>query len=241
MLEDEPREPGQSPELVGQSPELVTELDLPDLPGCPHGRTDTPFPPPLATYVRDLTEADLDAPPTVVPPRAIMRIHASHHALARCLATGMRPAQAALVTGYSPGRISSLKNDPAFTALVEDYRQEAKSVFADLAERMHDLSLDAVEILQERLHGDPESFSIPALLDMVKTFADRTGHGPGQELHIKTDKDFVDRPPRETFEEWSARRATELKPRPREIEGSIKGDAGSVPLNGTVLPPRRLN
>lgn len=220
---------------------LVTELELPELPA--HGRADTPFPPPLATYVRDLTEADINAPRTAVPPRALMRIHASHHALARCIATGMKPAQAALVTGYSPGRISALQHDPAFTALVADYQLESKSVFADLAERMHDLSLDAVEILQERLHEDPASFSIPALLDMVKAFADRTGHGPGQELHIKTDRDYVDRPPRETFEEWSARRSAELRPRPREINSTrLSTDEPSpIPVNGTVLPPRRLN
>jgi len=211
---------------------LVTELELPEL--LAHGRADTPFPAPLATYARDLTEADLEAPKPMVPPRSLMRIHASHHALARCLATGMRPAQAALVTGYSPGRISALRNDPAFTALVADYQQESKSVFADLAERMHELSLDAIEVLHERLHEDPASFGVPALLDMVKAFADRTGHGPGQEIHVKADRDLVDRPPRETFEEWSARRAQELRPRPPE-------KTATAILEGDVLPPKRLN
>src|SRR5262245_9061446 len=92
-----------------------------------------------AEYVRDLTEADMVAM-TVLPrattPKSLARIHASHHSLARCLASGMKPAQAALVTGYAPNRISILCNDPAFKALVEDYRSEAKSIFADLAERM---------------------------------------------------------------------------------------------------------
>jgi hypothetical protein len=162
-------------------------------------------------YERDLTEADLAAPRGPAPPRSLTRIHASHHSLAKCLAAGMRPMQAALVTGYSPGRISQLSKDPAFTALMADYQSEAKSIFADLAERMNDMSLDAIEILHERLQDAPEMFSIPMLLDVVKAFADRTGHGPGQEVKLTLDRDLIDRPPRETYEEWTARRARELE------------------------------
>jgi hypothetical protein len=134
----------------------------------------------------------------------------------------MRGPQAALVTGYSPGRISQLDKDPAFTALVEDYRQESKSVFADMAERMSNLSLDALELIQERLQDTPETFTVPVLLDMVKAFADRTGFGPGQEVHLKVDKDFIDRPPRETAEEWAARRQRELEGPTGEAPDSIK-------------------
>jgi ATP sulfurylase len=122
----------------------------------------------------------------------------------------MKQSQAALVTGYSANRISILLDDPAFSALVEDYRTEAKAAFADLAERMNNMSLDAIELLQERLHDNPEIFSIPMLLDVVKAFADRTGHGPGQEVHLKMDQNFIDRPPRENFDEWKERRAREL-------------------------------
>src|SRR5215475_5111853 len=105
----------------------------------------------FAQYERDLTEADLAAlaaaPPG--PLKSITRIRASHHSLARCLAAGMKSSQAGLVTGYTTVRIHQLEGDPAFQALVADYRAEAKSVFADMAERMNDLSLDALELLQE--------------------------------------------------------------------------------------------
>jgi hypothetical protein len=165
-----------------------------------------------AEYSRDLTKADIAALSANrgIKPKSLVRIHASHHSLARCLASGMKQSQAALVTGYAQGRISILMADPAFQALVEDYKAEAKSIFADLAERMNDMSLDAIELLQERLNDSPESFSIPVLLDVVKTFADRTGHGPGQEVTLKVDRDLIDRPPRETFDEWEARRVKEL-------------------------------
>jgi hypothetical protein len=139
-----------------------------------------------------------------------MRIHASHHALARCLAAGMKPLQAALVTGYSPGRINQLANDPAFSALVADYQLEAKSIFADMGERLNNMTLDALEMLQERMHDAPETITVPMLLDIVKAGADRTGFGPGQEVHLKVAQDFIDRPPRETADEWKARRTKEL-------------------------------
>ena len=163
-------------------------------------------------HARDLSEADMAAlaAPRGSRPKSLVRIHSSHHSLAKCLATGMKQSQAALVTGYSANRISILLDDPAFSALVEDYRTEAKAAFADLAERMNNMSLDAIELLQERLHDNPETFSIPVLLDVVKAFADRTGHGPGQEVHLKMDQNFIDRPPRENFDEWKERRAREL-------------------------------
>lgn len=210
---------------AGQDPDhatsLVEELTLDVGEAAPRPRPDTLERPHIngrlpaehhVAYERDLLPADLEALklPRGTAPRSLVRIHASHHSLARCLAAGMRPMQASLVTGYSPGRISALSNDPAFSALVEDYRQEAKSVFADMGERLADFSMDALEILHERLHDSPETFTIPMLLDVVKTGADRTGFGPGQEVHLKVDRDFIDRPPRETHEEWQARRAREL-------------------------------
>src|SRR5262245_44687461 len=176
------------------------------------------------SYERDLTEADIAAlsQPRGVRPKSLVRIHASHHSLARCLATGMRPQQAALVTGYSPGRISQLQNDPSFNDLVAEYRSEAKSIFADLAERMNDLSLDAIEHLQERLHESPETFTVDMLLDMVKAFADRTGHGPNQEVTLKVDRDFIDRPPRETFDEWQERRTREIEGPPDSLGSTTR-------------------
>lgn len=190
--------------------DILTELDL-----SPRGAN--PLDAPRADYVafsRDLTEADIAAlsAPQGVRPKSLVRIHASHHSLARCLASGMRPAQAGLVTGYSSSRISILQNDPAFCGLVEDYRNEAKAAFADLAERMSDLSLDAIEILQERLHDNPEQFTVGTLLDVVRAFADRTGHGPNSKVDLQVSNTMIDRPPRENFEEWQERRERELAP-----------------------------
>lgn len=196
----------------GRSPDLVDVIDIRTR-GAPRREL-------YINHERDLTEADMAALalPRGVQPKSLVRLHASHHSLARCLAMGLRPAQAALVTGYAASRISILQGDPAFQALVEDYRNEAKTVTADMVSRMSDFSLDALEILQERLQSDPTGFTIPVLLDIITRFADRTGHGPGQDVNLKVSQDFIDRPPRESFEEWQSRRERELAPEePKKI------------------------
>lgn len=199
-------------DLGGEKPARSDTLERPQISATPSKECHVAF-------ERDLTQADLAALalPRGTRPKSLVRIHASHHSLARCLAAGMKPQQASLVTGYSPGRISVLQNDPAFTALVADYRSEAKSVFADLAERMSDISLDAIELLHERMQENPEQLTIPLLLDIIRSFADRTGHGPGQEVHLKMTPDLIDRPPRESYEEWQERRTRELEPRPKQL------------------------
>ena len=199
---------------------LVTELNFG---GGPDGQVPEPHligrlpKEPYVNFVRDLGESDLEAlrarrgNGASPPAKSLMRIHTSHHSLARCLASGMRPMQASLVTGYSPGRISALQRDPAFQALVADYQAEVKSASADLAERMADFSFDAIELLHERLQNEPEQFSVQTLLDVVKAFADRTGHGPNSQVNLKVATDYIDRPPRETMHEWEERRLREIE------------------------------
>jgi hypothetical protein len=201
MTED----PGQSPK------ELLDELFLDGLAPRTLGNAPKEV---YVEYERDLTQADLEAlqAPRGIKSRSLVRIHASHHALAKCLAVGMKPSEAALITGYTANRISILQNDEAFQALVADYRAESKSLIADQTERMTNISLDAMELLHERLLDDPGQFSVPMLLDVVKAMADRTGHGPGAEVNLKVQaSDMIDRPPRETFEEWEKRRLRQLE------------------------------
>ena len=134
-----------------------------------------------AHTVRELTEADLGmlalGRPTAQPP-AVKQIRDSHHAVARCLAQGMRPGQVSIITGYSLSRISILQADPSFRELLLFYREPVGEAFADLQVRMASLSLDALEILRERMLDSPEDFNPSQLLDIMKAGADRTGHGP---------------------------------------------------------------
>ena len=218
--------PGTSHMTPSDDRDLLDELDL----GAEVAQLRLPPEADYIDYTRDLTAADLELlgpgkPPEVPPvaPPLLQRIHSSHHALARCVAMGLKNTQVALVTGYSPVRISQLLQDPTFQALVEDYRAEARGAFADLGERMANVSLDAIELLHERLHQNPDGFSVPMLLDVVKAFADRTGHGPGAEVTFKMDPNMIDRPPRESFEDWERRRKLELD------------------ITPVAVPPKQLN
>ena len=82
-------------------------------------------------HARDLTEADLAALATNrgTKPKSLVRIHASHHSLAKCLATGMKQSQAALVRGtISPGS-RSYSTTPRFrpSSRTIEQRQRASS------------------------------------------------------------------------------------------------------------------
>lgn len=132
-----------------------------------------------AAYSRDLTKADLAMPtPAPLEAKPLKAIRDSHHALARCLATGMSEGDASLTTGYSPGRISVLKADPQFQDLLTFYRQEGQKAVADFRARMADMGMDALAELRDRMEDDPESFSPGLLKEIVRDMADRTGHAP---------------------------------------------------------------
>jgi hypothetical protein len=217
-----------------ESEDLLAELDLGDVTVAP---TRSGF---FSSYVRDLTPADLAAyaaRPVGTQLRPLARIHASHHAVARCLAIGMKPHQTALVTGYTTVRINQLEQDPAFQTLLADYRAETSEAFAKLSERMYNLSLDAIEALHERFLEEPQGFSVPVLLDIVKTFADRTGHGPNSEVTLNVNQgDTIDRPPRETFEQWQARRNIELAPPTGEARHADNPSTGAARHAGGEAP-----
>jgi hypothetical protein len=133
-----------------------------------------------AEFVRELTPSDLTLldQPRGVSSRPIAKLRDSHHALARALAAGMKPGEASLITGYSLSRISVLQADPTFRELLEFYRSSTDDIYANLHDRMATLSMDAIAELRDRLDENPEEFTPGALLEMVKTLADRTGHAP---------------------------------------------------------------
>ncbi len=135
-----------------------------------------------AEVLRELTTSDLHLLSTErsIKPSSVQRITDRHHALARCLATGMSATEAGLVTGYTASRISVLRGDPAFEELIAFYQGEKARPVLDLQERMTSLAIDATSELQDRLELEPASVSTDQLLDTIKLTADRTGNGPKQ-------------------------------------------------------------
>lgn len=133
-----------------------------------------------AEVVRELTQSDLALLATErgVQPSHVQRITNRHHALARCLASGMSATEAGLVTGYTGSRISVLRGDPAFEELIAFYQGEKGLPVQDLQDKMTALAADTITELQERLETNPESFAVGELHDQFKLVADRSGFGP---------------------------------------------------------------
>lgn len=139
-------------------------------------------PPPEAEFLRELGDADFallaQEKGSTTPP--LKRLRDRHHTAARLLAAGTSEANVAAITGYDISRISILKNDPAFAELLVFYRTEVNAQYAGLHEQLAGMSLDAAIILRERMESeDPaDKLTTTQLLEIMRTGADRTGHGP---------------------------------------------------------------
>lgn len=134
------------------------------------------------SYLRDIGTEDvkvlLEAPDRGIETPSLLKLRTRHHHLARLLAEGLSNAECQLITGYSPARISILKNDPAFADLVEYYSEQVKEVYINVHQRLAGLGLDVLEELQQRLEEKPESFTHTELRQLMETSMDRGGYGP---------------------------------------------------------------
>lgn len=148
-----------------------------------------------AEVCRELRESDLALLATErgVQPTHVQRITSRHHALARCLASGMSATEAGLVTGYTGSRMSVLRGDPAFEELITHYTSIKGEVVVDLQERMAQLALDATAVMADRLEETPEQFDNDQLHDLVKLTADRTGNGPKTTVNHNVNVNLGDR------------------------------------------------
>jgi hypothetical protein len=134
----------------------------------------------------------LSAPRETTAP-GIKKLRERHHALARQLALGTHPGEAAIICGYSASRVSILQSDPAFSELVAHYRAGAAERYFDGHSAMAELHVDAIEELRERLEETPEEFSHGQLMDLAKLTADRTGLGPSSKTEVDVKFGMADR------------------------------------------------
>jgi hypothetical protein len=98
----------------------------------------------------------------------------NHHLLAKAVASGKSLLECSRMLGLSVGRISDIKNDPAFQELVSFYSEELHEVYVDVHQRMAGLGISVLEELQERFETDPEKFTKRELLEMFTAMADRS-------------------------------------------------------------------
>lgn len=155
------------------------------------GRASKPM---SAVQVRELDEVDMallgEEKGTSAPP--LKRLSERHHALARCLASGMSEGDAAITCGYVASRVSILKADPAFIELLAFYKHDVNSKYLDMHGVLAGLSLDAAMELRGRLEEDMEAeekkISVGQLVELTKLGADRTGFGPqSSQLNVNVD------------------------------------------------------
>lgn len=141
------------------------------------GRSRSPL---VITAAGELCPADLAllASERGVKPTELVKLRERHHALARCLASGMSNNEASVITGYDPSRISILKGNPLFQALIEDYKTMSSGVTADFVERTNILALTAVTRMQEAMEDEESPPSLAQALEVAKYAADRTGNAP---------------------------------------------------------------
>lgn len=126
-------------------------------------------------------------------PEPLKRVGDRHHALARALAGGMADGEAATAVGLTLNRVSILKGDPTFKALVDFYREKVDAAYVGLHDTLAGMSLDAALVLRERLEDEPDKLKVDQLLDIVKMGADRTGHGPSQKIEKNVNINLANR------------------------------------------------
>lgn len=148
------------------------------------GRAAAPL---TATALREIEEGDLpllDEPRPMGQSQTVKKLRERHHALARALAGGMTPGEAAILCGLDPSRVSVLTSDPSFKELLLFYRQSVNERYFDMHQKLADLGEHAVDLLAERLETAPDDVTFNQLLEVGKFAADRSGYGPSSSTQV---------------------------------------------------------
>jgi hypothetical protein len=130
---------------------------------------------------RALTEADLGLLEAErgIKPSLIKRLRDSHHAVARFIARGLSNVEISALTGYSQGRISTFKSDPAGQELIAYYRKHLSDLMdgvdADGYARAVAIRDTASEIVLDRLLDEFETIPLDQAAEIALKFGDRTG------------------------------------------------------------------
>jgi hypothetical protein len=116
----------------------------------------------------------------------LKNIRQTHRLLARCLALGMADGDAAAAVGLTPGRVSILKNDPTFRALMQTFQATKDAHAIDIMEKVHEVGMIAVEEIRDRLLDNSDDITMGQLLEITTSALDRLGHGPTAKVNITT-------------------------------------------------------
>lgn len=125
--------------------------------------------------LRELTPSDLAALPSPKSkPHVVKTLRHTHHLAAKLIAEGRKNQEVCAITGYSPSRVSILKQDPAFQDLVAYYAEQVREAFTNVHAKLAALGEACVEELMERLDDKPESFSHNQIREVMEATLDRS-------------------------------------------------------------------
>lgn len=152
---------------------------------------------------------------------AVQRFRDPHHRLARLLASGLRPAEAATQVGYSLARIYILQADPSFQDLVAAYRKDVHDAYVSGEEERFrmatEVNLKALRHLNEHFDKADEEGELVAIGRALSVFADtsdRVGLSK-KSTNLNINVDFA-----------------------AKLEGAIARSAKSRLVEGRSPPPR---
>ncbi len=127
-------------------------------------------------------------------PTDLKAIRHTHHRLAQLLAGGMKDFQAARLCNYSPGRVTDLRNDPAFAELMAYYKDYVDEEFKDFVSTASALSMDVLGRVQEMLDLTPEKFTPTIAIEALRVIAPLGGHAPvSKSINLNVNADLADR------------------------------------------------
>lgn len=188
----------------------------------------------LFDRVRDLSRDDLAVLRETRDVPVVQRLRDPHHRLARLVATGLKPAQAAQQAGYSYGSLSILQKDPAFQDLVAHYRKIVDESFAESQDTFYELAtsnmLKAERHLAERIEEKEEAgelLSVREALAISRDAADRFGYGK-KTTNVNVNVDFAARLERASRRSLRVVEAAPVSP-PAQVAGEVVPSAPHPP------------
>jgi hypothetical protein len=137
------------------------------------------------SIVRSLVEEDIPALElakalvAAAKPIGPRQLKSAHHQVARLLAEGRELVDVALITGYTPQYIHSLKQGGDFQELMKYYSVQREQIFVDTLERMRQLGITTLERLQVQLEDEACVWTKRELMEMAELMLLKPGYAKG--------------------------------------------------------------
>lgn len=126
--------------------------------------------------IRPLTRDDLEEIKSARTLPIVARFRDPHHRVARLIASGLRPAEVAVATGYSLARIYTLAADPTFQNQVAEYRKDVHTAFISAEEEHYAMATEvnrkALRHIAEAFDAADEANELVPIDKALRVFAD---------------------------------------------------------------------